>query len=356
MCMHIPPPTHTHTCTHIHVIVHTSPLTPVYLCTHTHTQTCMYMCTHAHTHVHVHTHTHIHMYKHTYVHVMHTRMHVHAGVYMCTCTCVCMSAHACTCMHMQTHAHAHTLTLAQGWKHNSVDGLSNTIHIKTFVVTSWAPPCLSGCLSLCQVPWTPGQVQWTPAYQGEVQNGHLHVSVVSLLSARCHEHLAGCNEHLLDLGEVKLGTTSLWFPSLCQVQWTPGQVQWTPAWSRWSTSWAPPCLSGFPSLCQVQWTHGQVQWTPAWSRWSQARHLHVLEVSPTRCHEHLARCNEPLPDQGGVTLGTTSQWFPHTPSIAFQHLPPNSARTGYAAEGELFISLHSCPPTQSASSKRFGCE
>ena len=28
----------------------------------------------------------------------------------------------------------------------------------------------------------------------------------------------------------------------------------------------------------------------------------------------------------------------HTPSIAFQHLPPNSARFGYATEGALFIS------------------
>ena len=28
----------------------------------------------------------------------------------------------------------------------------------------------------------------------------------------------------------------------------------------------------------------------------------------------------------------------HTPSIAFQHLPPNSARFGYATEGGLFIS------------------
>ena len=28
----------------------------------------------------------------------------------------------------------------------------------------------------------------------------------------------------------------------------------------------------------------------------------------------------------------------HTPSIAFRHLPPNSARTGYASEGTLFIS------------------
>ena len=29
---------------------------------------------------------------------------------------------------------------------------------------------------------------------------------------------------------------------------------------------------------------------------------------------------------------------PHTPSIAFRHLPPNSARFSYATEGALFIS------------------
>ena len=29
----------------------------------------------------------------------------------------------------------------------------------------------------------------------------------------------------------------------------------------------------------------------------------------------------------------------HTPSIAFRHLPPNSARFSYATEGALFISV-----------------
>ena len=31
-------------------------------------------------------------------------------------------------------------------------------------------------------------------------------------------------------------------------------------------------------------------------------------------------------------------WW-YTPSLAFRQLPPNSARTGYATEGALFISL-----------------
>ena len=33
-----------------------------------------------------------------------------------------------------------------------------------------------------------------------------------------------------------------------------------------------------------------------------------------------------------------SQLSVHTPSIAFRHLPPNSARFSYATEGALFIS------------------
>ena len=35
----------------------------------------------------------------------------------------------------------------------------------------------------------------------------------------------------------------------------------------------------------------------------------------------------------------TSEWWQHTPSIAFRHLPPNSARFSYATEGALFISV-----------------
>ena len=34
----------------------------------------------------------------------------------------------------------------------------------------------------------------------------------------------------------------------------------------------------------------------------------------------------------------TGQRNGHTPSITFRHLPPNSARFGYATEGALFIS------------------
>ena len=41
-------------------------------------------------------------------------------------------------------------------------------------------------------------------------------------------------------------------------------------------------------------------------------------------------------DVGG-NVGEGEGWV-HTPSIAFRHLPPNSARFSYATEGALFIS------------------
>ena len=46
---------------------------------------------------------------------------------------------------------------------------------------------------------------------------------------------------------------------------------------------------------------------------------------------------------------TTIHSLQHTPSIAFQHFPPNSARFSYATEGALFISAQlasdsQCPP------------
>ena len=44
----------------------------------------------------------------------------------------------------------------------------------------------------------------------------------------------------------------------------------------------------------------------------------------------------------------------HTPSIAFRHLPPNSARFGYATEGALSISAQLS--TRSAPSERFGTD
>ena len=36
----------------------------------------------------------------------------------------------------------------------------------------------------------------------------------------------------------------------------------------------------------------------------------------------------------------------HTPSIVFRHLPPDSARFGYATEGALFISAQRSAPSE----------
>ena len=41
--------------------------------------------------------------------------------------------------------------------------------------------------------------------------------------------------------------------------------------------------------------------------------------------------------------------FSHTPSLAFRHLSPNSAITGYATDGSLLVSAYPCPSTLSAS-------
>ena len=49
------------------------------------------------------------------------------------------------------------------------------------------------------------------------------------------------------------------------------------------------------------------------------------------------RPRAPMQDQHTVELIST-QKTSHTSSIAFQHLPPNSARFSYATEGALFIS------------------
>ena len=45
---------------------------------------------------------------------------------------------------------------------------------------------------------------------------------------------------------------------------------------------------------------------------------------------------------------------PHTPSCAFRHLPPNSARFSYATEGALFISAHLSTDAVSAFRKVWG--
>ena len=56
---------------------------------------------------------------------------------------------------------------------------------------------------------------------------------------------------------------------------------------------------------------------------------------------------------GRKSIQVAGYW--HTPSrISFRHLPPDSARTGYATDRALYIAHRSCPPTLSAPSERFG--
>ena len=51
----------------------------------------------------------------------------------------------------------------------------------------------------------------------------------------------------------------------------------------------------------------------------------------------LTYSNDP-PHQSIPTCTQLTQEWAHTLNIAFRHLPPNSARFGYATEGALFIS------------------
>ena len=50
----------------------------------------------------------------------------------------------------------------------------------------------------------------------------------------------------------------------------------------------------------------------------------------------------------------SSEVPPHTPSIAFRHLPPNSAGFSYATEGALFVSAQLSTDAVSAFGKVWG--
>ena len=66
--------------------------------------------------------------------------------------------------------------------------------------------------------------------------------------------------------------------------------------------------------------------------------------------EHLVtRLTAWFPGAAGVV--TDPQLVTHTPSTAFRHLPPNSARFSYATEGALFISAQL---SSDAVNERFG--
>ena len=78
---------------------------------------------------------------------------------------------------------------------------------------------------------------------------------------------------------------------------------------------------------------------------SLAGQLPQFNARPSWTYPSSAFYSEDAADGGGDQVpaisGTTSQFCPpcpHTPSIAFRHLPPNSIRFSYATEGALFIS------------------
>ena len=53
---------------------------------------------------------------------------------------------------------------------------------------------------------------------------------------------------------------------------------------------------------------------------------------------HVFRMEVEVEKRWSVTASELQAWT-HTLSIAFRHLPPNSARFSYATEGALFISV-----------------
>ena len=74
-----------------------------------------------------------------------------------------------------------------------------------------------------------------------------------------------------------------------------------------------------------------------------SRHAKVHACLAVTCHLHFWQNDRDLLRATAVTrewkgYRNKSQHRKHTPSVAFRHLPPNSARFGYATERALFIS------------------
>ena len=94
----------------------------------------------------------------------------------------------------------------------------------------------------------------------------------------------------------------------------------------------------------VNWQHPRCWWHARW------RSRRVLRWCCRSVAESDHQCSRP--SLSPWTSTTARRWhlcwnsgcvgkgepLCHTPSIAFQHLPPNSARFSYATEGALFIS------------------
>ena len=78
-----------------------------------------------------------------------------------------------------------------------------------------------------------------------------------------------------------------------------------------------------------------------------------LRPEPERQSGRAAK-HQALTDCFTFSLVPESDARSHNPSIAFRHLPPDSAGVGYATEGLSASSPRSCPPTRSAPSEKFG--
>ena len=121
-----------------------------------------------------------------------------------------------------------------------------------------------------------------------------------------------------------------------------------------------PCWNGFSlALCQVSHRRKKsrhIRWRtiPGYWCFGIGHNLSLICQTSEDIKHQLTVKHHAEKDHSNVHFLSLSS---HTPSIASRHLPPNSAITGYATEGSLFISLspRSSPPTLSApSGERFG--
>ena len=128
----------------------------------------------------------------------------------------------------------------------------------------------------------------------------------------------------LTLISVRPLSVSLWCAG-SKSSWLPARTSWAPArattWSR-STWWVPALTSArTPALLHGAWP-------------------------PCPCSSALCSFTS---DSATACKGwSESCRSTHTPSTAFRHLPPNSARFSYATVGVLFISAQLSSDTVSA--------
>ena len=110
-----------------------------------------------------------------------------------------------------------------------------------------------------------------------------------------------------------------------------------------STSFFSTSLSLAGNSCRLNWVRHSSRKSSATHSCQCVQHFHLSKLwYGCQCLGFLT-CAQMLMHaitHGGCAARTPSDSLrkKHTPSIAFRHLPPDSARFSYATEGALFIS------------------